>query len=139
MVCLLLMSIAIGVASWMDRDLPTSWGTFTEQATRCDPGYSRRSDCTSIGTWVSDDGKTTLHEVRLDGGVASHATTRAAYKPGGAMGANDVVHRATRTHPDLWLPWVLSAVIAGCILLARREWHKRGATPTNSAQQADAY
>jgi hypothetical protein len=42
MTCCFVMAVAIGVASWMDRDLPTHSGTFTEQSTHCDPVYSRR-------------------------------------------------------------------------------------------------
>lgn len=126
MTCLFAMAVAIGVATWKDRDLPTYSGTFTEKSTHCDSAYGARKACTSTGTWVSDDGKTTLHNVTLDGSVASHGTVRATYKPGGAMGANDVVHEPTRTHPELWLPWALAAVIVAFIAGARSRWRGRG-------------
>jgi hypothetical protein len=136
MTCCFVMAVAIGVASWMDRDLPTHWGTFTEQSTRCDPVYSRHRTCTSTGTWASDDGKTTLHKVTLDGSVGSRGTVRASYKPGGAMGANDVVHEATRTHPEFWLPWVVAAMIVAFTVGARRQWRGRGEEETAEADAA---
>ena len=137
MTCCFVMAVAIGVAAWMDRDLPTQWGTFTEESTHCDPFYDRYGTCTSTGTWVSDDGKSTLHQVSLDGDVARHGTVRASYKPGGAMESNDVVHKATRTHPDLWLPWVLAAVIAASTMVGRRRWRGRGAKQTTEANHRE--
>lgn len=133
---LFIFAVAIGVASWMDRDLPTYTGTFTEQSTQCDSVFSRSRACTSTGTWVSDDGRTTLHNVTLDGSVAPHGTVRATYKPGGAMKTNDVVHKATRTHPELWLPWVLAAVILAFIAGARRQWRGRGQEDAAEADSA---
>ena len=137
MTCCFVMAVAIGVAAWMDRELPAQRGTFTEHSTHCDPVYERYRTCTSTGAWVSDDGKTTLHNVDFDGGAVKHGgSVRASYKPGGAMQSNDVVHKATRSHPDLWLPWVLAVVTVACTVRARRGWRQRGEERTPEADPA---
>ncbi len=136
MACGLATTVGTGVASWMDRDLPTHWGTFTEQSTSCDPVFSRRRACISTGTWVSDDRKITLHKVTLDGTVPRHGTVRASYKPGGAMGANNVVHVANRTRPELWLPWAFAAVVIVFTVSVRRKWRTRAETQDAGADSA---
>ena len=56
--------VAIGVAEFLDRDLPTQWGTFTEQSRECQNG-PRYSGCTVRGRWVSHDGRIVKADVVL--------------------------------------------------------------------------
>lgn len=130
--------IAIGAASWHDRGESREYGAFTEQRTTCDAAWVRRGGCESTGLWVSDDGGTTLHDVALDGDVDRGATVRAWRRTGGAMGDDDIVHRPTRTHPELWLPWALAMFAAGSASGARRRWRREDARRSESVLQAEA-
>lgn len=135
MVLTFLGGIAIGVATWHHRGEARDYGTFTEQTTVCDPAWVRRGGCESTGTWVSDDGRTTLRDVGLDGDVERGESVRAWRQAGGASGGDDVVHRPTRTHPELWLPWALAAFAVMSGVGARRRWRQEDARRRDPARR----
>lgn len=118
--------IVMGATSWVGRDRPAYWGTFTEVSTTCD--WGPRGSCTSTGRWVSDDRAIVKTGITLDGSVEPGKTVRASYPPGGAMGddVNDIVHTKGWTGADLWFPWVAAVGIPVLTWLQRRRWRREG-------------
>jgi hypothetical protein len=116
--------IVLGAISWVGRDRPTYWGTFTEVSTNCDAGP--RGTCTSTGRWVSDDGAIVKNGITLDGSVERGTTVRANYQPGGPMGddVNDIVHTKGWTGAGLWFPWVAAVGIAVLTWLQGSRWRR---------------
>ncbi|WP_148076678.1 hypothetical protein [Cellulomonas sp. PhB150] len=119
--------VTMGVTSWLDEHRPVYWGTFHTTTVTCDPGP--RGGCTTHGTWTSDDGRLVRSDVMLDGSASDGGTTRASYKPGGAMGddENNVVHTAAWTNAGLWLPWAAAALAAVGVGWYRRKWRREAA------------
>lgn len=118
----LLLSLGLGVANSIDNTAPIVWGTYTEE--RCEKQLRR--SCSSIGTWVSDDGQIVRVDVRLDGSPGPDGTVRAGYRPDGILSAQRVVHVETWINAGpvvcfgtaLWV-----AVIIGCV--AKKWGHLR--------------
>lgn len=111
--------VAIGVAEFLDRDLPTQWGTFTEQSRECQNG-PRYSSCTIHGQWLSHDGRVVKADVVLDGDTDEDGTARAAYRPGGAMDVDDIVHTERWVNAGLWMPWLMATGGATFIVVLLR-------------------
>lgn len=66
--------------------------------------------------WFSSDGRVVKADVVLDGDTDEDGTTRAAYRPGGAMDADDFVHTERWVNAGLWMPWLMA--IAGVTFIA---------------------
>ncbi|MFF2272858.1 hypothetical protein ACFVTX_11325 [Agromyces sp. NPDC058136] len=82
--------LTLAVINLLDAQEPVVWGTFTEEY--CE---STRRGCSSVGTWVSDDGRVTETDIRLDGWVEPGGSVRAGLRPSGIMDSgNDIVHAA---------------------------------------------
>ncbi|MEV7756411.1 hypothetical protein AB0O16_01635 [Microbacterium sp. NPDC089180] len=105
------------IATVIDLGQPRMWGTFTQ--TDCE--QRPRGGCRPIGMWVSDDGRTILHDVFLDGWPGDGGITRASYQPTALLGT-DVVHVPTLSGIG---PWVIGGFLlwwVGYVLVKAAAW-----------------
>lgn len=105
---LAVVCVPIGVAAAHDADEPRTWGTFTEEHRE----WAGRGGDHVTGRWTSDDGRTVLEDVDLDGFVTEDGTVRAYVRPTSVLGGDDIVHDGTS---DGFAPLVAPAVGVFCL------------------------
>jgi len=116
------------VAATVDAGRPAEAGVFTED--HCEEHRGRGGTyCTSIGTWVSDDGEVTLEPVILDGSPDTDGRVRAIYRPGSLLGGDEVVHTGGLDAIGPFVTWGFAVFIAAlgvryCRPIFRR-WRRR--------------
>jgi len=88
---LALVCVPLGVAAVHDEGEPRTWGTFTEEHRE----WGGRGGDHVTGRWTSDDGRTVLEDVDLDGSVTEDGTVRAYVRPTSLLGGDEVAHDGT--------------------------------------------
>ncbi|RLP76398.1 hypothetical protein D9V32_05885 [Mycetocola tolaasinivorans] len=121
-----LVAVVLGIGGIVSAQEPQLWGTFTQTSQECMKAVPE-SRCSNFGNWVSDDGSTTLTDVRLDGTVNEGGTARTSYRPGGFNNDedNNIVHVEWTSSGFIWFPWILVILSVGSCLYYAKKWKRR--------------